>query len=200
MVKIGTLEWRDGQLSARSPNLPPLVWTRPADLAEARLECDPPPKALDIADGADMMAAAFETVPFARGPLPVPSFGEGITPAARDAFMLFLGMNTAEKADAFRVMRGEPGAFVMCARRYKSVWKVGAFSARAMSLTVRFEDLWEQLPRGERRSEYIVEVFKDAEPQREALTGVAFDARIMLDLAAGGGFTLTFWPVAGMPS
>ena len=32
---------------------------------------------------------------------------------------------------------------------------------------------------------------------RETLPGIAPDARICLDLADGGGFTLTFWPVAG---
>lgn len=199
MDAVGKLEWREGVLTASSANLPTLTWSRPADLAEARLECDPPIAALDVANGMDLLQAAFAVVPFVREPLPQPTFGDAVTPPARDAFLLFLGLNTAERADAFRVMRGEPGEFLVCARRYHSVWKVGGFTSSAMSLTVRFEDLWSQLPQKERYENYLVEVCKDGDPSREVLTDIAPDARIMLDLAENGGFTLTFWPVAGTP-
>jgi len=206
---IGKLAWDDGVLKASSPNLPALTWTRPADLAEARLEIDPPVAALDLADGGDLLTAAFAVVPFVREPLPKPSFGDGVTVAAREAFAVFTGQNAAsQRADAFRVLRGEPDDFLVCARRYKDVWKVGAFVVAATTLTVRFEDLWSQLPKtAERYVNYLVEVVRDPHAKdapeaqaagvvRETLTDVAPDARICLDVAAGGGFTITFWPVA----
>ena len=208
MDAVATLAWDEGVLKASTPNLPPLAWTRPGDLAEARLNCDPPPADLDLGHGGDLLTAAFKVIPFVREPLPAPFFGGGVTFPAQEAFRLFLGTNVAEKADAFRVLRGEVDDFIVCARRYHDVWKVGAFTVSATTLTVRFEDLWEMLPEKARFTDYLVEVVRDpnakdsAEAQaahvvRETLPGIAPDARICLDLADGGGFTLTFWPVAG---
>ena len=205
MIKeIGKLEFEDGVLKASSPNLPTLAWDRPAALAEARLECDPPPESRDVAAGADALAAAFKVLPFARGPLPRPAFGPAVTPAARDAFALLAGTSMHEAADSFRVLRGEVDDFIVFARRYKDVWMAGALAASATTLTFRFEDIWSQLPKGSRFAEYIVEVVRDDPADssacvRETLPGVAPDARIMLDLRAGGGFTLAFWPVAPTP-
>lgn len=209
MTVVGKLEYEEGVLKASSANLPTLTWTRPADLAEARLEVDPPVDSLELANGEDLLSAAFAVVPFVREPLPRPVFGDVLTPAAREAFLLFTGQNaSSQRADAFRVLRGEVGDFLVAARRYKDVWKVGGFSVAATTLTVRFEDLWSQLPpTAPRYTEYLVEVVRDANSKdsaseqsgrvvRETLPGVAPDARIALDLAANGGFTLTFWPVA----
>ena len=208
MEAVATLAWDDGVLKASTPNLPPLAWTRPADLAEARLNCDPPPADLDLGHGGDLLTAAFKVIPFVREPLPTPFFGGGVTFPAQEAFRLFLGINVAEKADDFRVLRGEVDDFIVCARRYHDVWKVGAFTVSATTLTVRFEDLWEMLPEKARFTDYLVEVVRDpnakdspeaqaAHVVRETLPRIAPDARICLDLADGGGFTLTFWPVAG---
>jgi hypothetical protein len=207
MEPVATLVWDDGVLKASTPNLPTLSWVRPGDLAEARLNSDPPPADLDLGHGADLLAAAFKVIPFVREPLPRPFFGGGVTLPAQEAFKLFLGMNVAERADDFKVLRGEPDDFLVCARRYHDVWKVGAFTVDATTLTVRFEDLWRLLPESSRFENYLAEVVRDpnagdsAEAQaahvvRETLPGVAPDARICLDLAAGGGFTVTFWPVA----
>ena len=207
MEPVATLVWDDGVLKASTPNLPTLSWQRPGDLAEARLNSDPPPADLDLGTGGDLLAAAFKVVPFVREPLPQPCFGEGVTLPAQEAFKLFLGINVAERADDFKVTRGEPDDFLVCARRYHDVWKVGAFTVEETTLTVRFEDLWRQLPEKSRFTNYLVEIVRDpnakdsAEAQtervvRETLPGIAPDARICLDLAAGGGFTLTFWPVA----
>jgi len=206
---VGKLEWDDGVLKASSDNMPTLAWTRPADLAEARLEIDPPIDSLEIADGKELLAAAFTVVPFVREPLPDPVFGEGVTLAAREAFNVFTGHNAkSQRADAFRVTRGEPDDFLVCARRYKDVWKVGGFTVEETALTVRFEDLWNQLPaKGKQYTDYLVEVVRDPNAKdspeaqsagivRETLTGIAPDARIFLELAKGGGFTLTFWPIA----
>ena len=107
MEAVATLAWDDGVLKASTPNLPPLAWTRPGDLAEARLNCDPPPADLDLGHGGDLLTAAFKVIPFVREPLPAPFFGGGVTFPAQEAFRLFLGINVAEKADDFRVLRGE---------------------------------------------------------------------------------------------
>jgi len=209
---VGQLKFEDGVLTASSPNVPTLTWTRPADLAEARLNIDPPVEALELETGADLLTAAFAVVPFVREPYPAPVFGAGVTAAARAAFALFLGTNVYERADAFRVLRGEVDDFIVCARRYHDVWKVGAFTVKPTTLTVRFEDLWNQLPKGAARyADYLVEVVRDPHAKdtpaeqaaglvRETRAGVAPDARLTLDLAAGGGFTLTFWPVAAVPA
>ena len=207
MEPVATLVWDDGVLKASTPNLPTLSWVRPGDLAEARLNCDPPPADLDLGHGDDLLTAAFKVIPFVREPLPQPFFGGGTTLPAQEAFRLFLGTNVAEKADDFKVLRGEPDDYLVCARRYHDVWKVGAFTVEATALTVRFEDLWNKLPEKSRFTSYLVEVVRDpnakdpseaqaAHVVRETLPGVAPDARICLDLAAGGGFTMTFWPVA----
>ena len=207
MEAVATLVWDDGVLKASTPNLPPLAWPRPADLAAARLNCDPPPADLDLGHGGDLLTAAFRVVPFVRGPLPAPFFGGGVTLPAQEAFRLFLGVNAAERADDFRVLRGEPDDFLVCARRYHDVWKVGAFTVAPTTLTVRFEDLWRLLPEKSRYAVYLAEVVRDptvrdaaaaqaAHVVRETLPDLAPDVRICLDLAGGGGFTITFWPVA----
>ena len=82
---VGKLTWDDGVLKASSANLPTLAWTRPADLAEARLEIEAPVAELALEDGRDLLTAAFAVVPFVREPLPEPRFGAGVTPAARAA-------------------------------------------------------------------------------------------------------------------
>ena len=41
MTSVGETEWRDGTLWAHSPGCAARAWSRPADLAEARLATDP---------------------------------------------------------------------------------------------------------------------------------------------------------------
>jgi len=212
MVKaVGAWTWDDGVLKASSPNIPTLTWNRPADLAEARLQSDPPVSSLEIADGHDLLTAAFGVLPFVREPLPRPTYAEAVTPSAREAFALLLGQNVAQAADSFRVLRGEVDDFIVFARRYHDVWKVGGLAVSPTTLTVRFEDLWNQLPpSAPRYTDYLVEVVRDAherDPEaaqherlvRETHSGLAPDVRISLDVAAHGGFTMTFWPVAARP-
>ncbi|MGN0847185.1 MAG: glycoside hydrolase family 97 C-terminal domain-containing protein [Kiritimatiellia bacterium] len=203
MDPVCQLAWRDGVLRASGPGIPPREWTRPADLAAARLALLPPVAELTLEGGGDLLTAAFRVVPFVRGPLPEPAFGAGVTAAARAAFAVFTG--AAAGGDDFRVLRGEPQEFLVCARRSGGVWTVGAFGVAPMTLTVRFEDLWHWLPGGLRRTEYAVNVVRDPHAKdapearaagvvRQTLEGVAPDARICLDLARGGGFTLEFVP------
>ena len=200
MNVIAQLFWRDGELWSESPGCPSRAWSRPADLAEARLGTDHAVEALALADGRDLLAAAFCVVPFAHGPFPEPSFGEAVTPAARAAFRAFLGLDGA--GDDFRVMRGEPDDFLVFARRSRgdrptgAVWQVGGFTVDATTLTVRFEDVWNLTPPELRTTSYSVTVLKDGASAipLDHLLGIAPDARLFIDLAANGGFLFTFTP------
>ena len=212
---IAQLFWRDGELWSESPGCPSRAWRRPADLAEARLATDPAVDSLALADGRDLLTAAFCVVPFAHGPLPESVFGEAVTPAARAAFRAFLGIDGG--GDAFHVMRGEPDDFLVFARRLRrsrgdrptgasrrsrgdrptgAVWQVGGFTVDATTLTVRFEDVWNLTPPELRVTSYSVEVLRDgvSAVSQNILPGIAPDARLFIDLAANGGFLFTFTP------
>ena len=207
MTAVAQLSWRDGSLWSESPGCAARAWSRPADLAQARLGTDPAVESLELADGRDLLTAAFAVVPFVCGPssggsqlvatansLPEPVFGEAVTPAARAAFRVFLGLDGA--GDDFRVMRGEPDDFLMFARRSGAAWQVGGFTVDATTLTVRFEDVWDLTPRELRATSYGVTVLRDGEDavHPDILTDIAPDARIFIDLAANGGFLLSFTP------
>ena len=194
MTAVAQLSWRDGALWSETPGCPARAWTRPADLAQARLGTDPAVESLALTDGRDLLTAAFAVVPFVCGPLPEPTFGETLTPAARAAYRVFLGLDDA--SDDFRVMRGEPDDFLVFARRLGTCWKVGGFNVEATTLTVRFEDVWNLTPPELRATSYSVAVLKDgvcAIPPT-VLPGIAPDARLFIDLAANGGFLFTFTP------
>ena len=215
MNVIAQLFWRDGELWSESQGCPSRAWRRPADLAEARLATDPAVDSLALADGRDLLTAAFCVVPFAHGPFPEPSFGEAVTPAARAAFRAFLGIDG--EGDAFHVMRGEPDDFLVFARRSRrsrgdrptgasrrsrgdrptgAVWQVGGFTVDATTLTVRFEDVWNLAPPELRATSYSVDVLRDgvSAVSQNRLPGIAPDARLFIDLAANGGFLFTFTP------
>lgn len=193
MTAIAQLSWRDGALWSESPGCPARAWARPADLAQARLGTDPAVDTLELTDGHNLLTAAFAVVPFVCGPLAEPIFGEAVTPAARAAFRVFLGLDGA--GDDFRVMRGEPDDFLVFARRAGATWQVGGFTVEATTLTVRFEDVWDLTPPDLRVTSYSVTVLKDgAAILPTILPGIAPDARLFIDLAANGGFLFTFTP------
>ncbi len=184
------LSFADGVLEAHPPHHAACAWTRPAALAEARLACEPPVAELAVTDGADALIVAFKVLPFVRGPLPVPTFGESVTPAARAAFRL---LSSGEGNGVLHVLRGEVDDFIVFARTDAAAVCVGALSVAATTLTVRFEDVWRSLPPSARAFEYRVAVLDDN--GEHVLEGVAPDARITLDVKANGGFMLTFMPL-----
>lgn len=193
MTAVAQLSWRGGALWSVSPGCPARAWARPADLAQARLGTDPAVDTLELTDGHNLLTAAFAVVPFVCGPLAEPIFGEAVTPAARAAFRVFLGLDGA--GDDFRVMRGEPDDFLVFARRAGATWQVGGFTVEATTLTVRFEDVWDLTPPDLRVTSYSVTVLKDgAAILPTILPGIAPDARLFIDLAANGGFLFTFTP------
>ena len=85
-----------------------------------------------------------------------------------------------------------PEVHVGSVLRLGGEWRVGAFTADATTLTLRFEDVWELAPPELRSTLYDVDVMRDGEPA--ALRGIAPDARIFTDLAANGGFFMKFVP------
>ena len=93
-------------------------------------------------------------------------------------------------------MRSEPDDFLVFARRTGAAWQVGGFTVEATTLTVRFEDVWELTPPELRATSYGVTVLRDGKDavHPDLLTDIAPDARIFIDLAANGGFLLSFTP------
>ena len=97
-------------------------------------------------------------------------------------------------------MRGEPDDFLVFARRTGTTWQVGGFTVEATTLTVRFEDVWDLTPPALRVTSYSVNVMRDGEDAilpdvaPTILPDIAPDARIFIDLAANGGFLLSFTP------
>ncbi len=204
---IAELEFRDGSLVSRSAHSAERTWWRPADLAQARLECEPSVPSAHIRDGADALSFAFRVVPFAARPLPTPQFGDSVTPAARLAFALFLGLDGA--GDDFWVARGELDDFLLFGRRFGDDWRIGAFAARATTLTVRFEDFWWRIPQERRALRYGLSALRDPQAKdapetaasgivREPVPDLAPDARVCVDLADNGGFLLEFNAQDGM--
>lgn len=203
MFSLAKLEFVDGVLATSSPNLPLRTWTRPAELAQARLGCEPSIAALDLPDGAALLEAASSVFPFVAPPYPELRFGPLVTLSARAAFALFAAPH--EGADDFYVMRGTPGDFLVCAERTGNVWRVAGFSVAPTTLTVRVEDLWTRTSSVFRRGAYRAEVHRDPHKKDapetiadgvvlDRIPDLAPDARICLDLAANGGFLMTLVP------
>jgi hypothetical protein len=178
---------------------------RPGDLAVRRFGALEGIDELAVEDGRQGCDALFSTVPFTRAELPAPRFGDGVTPTYRAAFEMMLGR--AGTSDDFWMMRGEPGAFAVAARRLGDVWRAGGVTAAAQTLTVRFEDLWLRTPADLRALRYTVTILRDPNAREiadkgaesgsqveETFAGQAPDVRVALDLAKDGGFLLTFTP------
>ena len=83
----------------------------------------------------------------------------------------------------------------MFARRIGATWQEGGFTVEATTLTVRFEDVWDLTPPELCVTSYSVTVLRDSACAiPTVLTDIAPDARIFIDLAANGGFLLSFTP------
>lgn len=175
-----------------------VFFDRPGELAESRLGVLEHSAPFEIMDGRQGCSHLFLTLPFLKTAPSAPVFGESVTPAFRAAFQMIAKHGDA--CDAFRLMRGEPGEFAMAARRQGGAWQIGGVTAEAQTLTVRFEDLWLRTPPALRTLNYTVTLLRDPikgepeNPVRESFTDQAPDVRIALDLAANGGFLLTFEP------
>ena len=96
------------------------------------------------------------------------------------------------------VLRGEPGEFILFSRRLGGSFTIAALACESTTLTVRVEDVWERLPAAERAFEYTATTLRDPTPADSGTDAVqesfpvAPDARIFIDIAAHGGFTIAF--------
>ncbi len=178
-----------------------VFFDRPGDLAVQRFGALERVDDLSVADGRQGCEHLFLTVPFTKAAVPPSVFGEAVTPAYRAAFEMMLGRGAT--SDDFWMLRGEPGEFAVAARRQGGVWQVAGVTAAAQTLTVRVEDLWLQTPVDLRVKTYNVEILRDpvkGEPGdcvEESFAEQAPDVRVALDLAAGGGFLITYRPKVG---
>ena len=122
------------------------------------------------------------------------------TPAAKAALIFNL------QSSDLRPLRGLPDDFLVYAIGIEGpVPTVCGICRAPTTLTVRFEDVWLMLQPESRAYSYACAVTRDPHSKdvpsahaegivREFLPGLAPDARICLDLAANGGFVLSFHP------
>ena len=175
-----------------------VFFDRPGELAERRFGALKRIDKLEVADGRQGCEHLFLTVPFTKAALPAPIFGDGVTTAFRAAFEMIVGRDGT--SDDFWLIRGEPGAFAVAARRQGPVWRVAGVTSATQTLTVRFEDLWLRMPAELRALRYTVELLRDpvkgesGDRVEETFADQAPDVRVALDLAKSGGFLLTFRP------
>lgn len=178
-----------------------VLFDRPADLAMQRFPVFAPPQVLLVENGRAGCEHLFLTLPFLNAPVTTTHFGTCVTPAYQAAFALML--SSAFQDDTWMI-RGEPGVFAIVARREGANWQVGGITATARTVTLRFEDLWWRMPEKMRASAYYVTIQRDPiKDERgasieESFSEQAPDVRIALDLAANGGFLITFRPMASV--
>ena len=142
------------------------------------------------------MASSFEF------PSPVGVFtweAASLTLAAQAALAVLQGVPAPE------LLRGEADDFAVFFRFTETSFAIAGLTRERTTLTVRVEDVWSRLSPAQRAYCYRCAVVRDvhakdaAEQQaagvvQETLDDLAPDVRICLDLAAHGGFVLTFTP------
>ncbi|MDD4102202.1 MAG: glycoside hydrolase family 97 C-terminal domain-containing protein [Kiritimatiellae bacterium] len=176
-----------------------VFFDRPGELAERRFDVLEQLGGLVVKDGRAGIGMLFQKLPFTKESLIAAVFGEALTPSYRAAFDLV----SSAGGDDFCVMRGEPGQFMVAARRQGAVWTVGGVTSEPRTLTVRFEDLWLRAPAEVRALRYTVNILRDPLPEeavglvREVFAGQSPDVRVVLDLARDGGFMLEFVAESG---
>ncbi len=137
-------------------------------------------------------AVAFAMSADADGSMPSASVLS--TPAARRA--------AASWSERSIPMRGERGSFIMWVEGDQSRFTVCALAKERMALTVRVEDAWRAVggqPSAEGSAPlYSARILRDGDAAGKpgedevSLEGVAPDARIFIDIDAGGGFVMEF--------
>lgn len=173
-----------------------VFFDRPGDLVPCRFNVLPTIGHLPIADGKAGCDALFLMLPFTKSALPNPTFSDLPTPLFKIACtQMFLRQ---EGADDFWLMRGEPGVFAIAARRRQRTWDVFGITAEPRTVTVRFEDLWLRMPPELRAARYAIHLSRDPLKEEsgpfieEHFAHQPPDIRVVLDLAANGGFRITF--------
>ena len=154
-----------------------------------------------IQSGADATRSVYVSLPFINGAVGQPQFGPQVRSTLVLAFSTLLEHYRAQQNDDdFVILRGEPGVFVVFARRCGQRWIVGALTAGGRTLCFRFEDLWRRLPAESKFRSWRVQISRDpvldetGEIYRESFNAVAPDLRLFMELRRNGGFVLEFEP------
>lgn len=153
------------------------------------------PQPFPVLCGADALSYFFEVAPFLPC-TPVPGFllGEKLTAGFRAAFALLTSPET-------RFMRGEIGGFLIGTAITGGAFRIAGITAAPRTLTVRLEDVWLNLPPAARALSYDISITRDANRKdppdafaagivRESFPCQPGNTRVVLDLAANGGFSV----------
>jgi len=176
-----------------------VMFERPGSLAEMQFGVLDAISEIQVENGVDGCRMIYTRLPFTKAILPAASYGEKIRISYKVAFDEFL-VHYNRVDDDFRLMRGEPGIFVVGARRNGSCWSVVGITSKARTLTVRFEDLWLRMPPEMRELKWKVTLIRDpVNDETGGLIKESFDdlvpnIRIALDLKKDGGFLMKFSP------
>jgi hypothetical protein len=154
---------------------------------------------LSVLSGADGCRLIYTQLPFTKSALPPVHYGDDIKPSYKLAFDA-IHAHYRSMDDDFWMPRGEPGVFAIAARRTGTSWIVGGITAKARTLTTRFEDLWLRMPEPMKALKWNLRVRRDPvndEPGElvdESFNGLNPDVRVALDLRKNGGFLMEFTP------
>jgi len=174
------------------------VFDRPGDVLTARFPTSV--QAFPLLSARDTLMALFGAMPFA-GVRADWTCAADATPAHREAFARVLAFIRTRRVGDWCV-RGEPGWFVMLARRRGAGWCVAVLNAgTARVLAVRLEDLVLAMPACEQTPCWRVELRRDpiageaAPIVRETFGPVGWDTRVRFAVAPSGGAVLFFSPM-----
>lgn len=179
-----------------------VIFKRPGQLAEMCFNVLSDPVVPVIDKAADGTRLIYTQLPFC-GVSPMSAvYSDAIRHSYRRAFDRLLE-HYAGGDDDFWIVRGEPGVFVVSARRIAMTWIVCGLTAAARTLTIRFEELWLRLPAAMRSLQWRASIVRDpvldepGEVFEESFAALAPDARIALELKKNGGFIIEFEAVRG---
>ena len=174
-----------------------LFFDRPGDLAVSRTPLMEKQEVWEVADPREALTELFSVAPFLPAvPHETRFLCGGLTPAFMKAYAWMIG--AGDSCGMSWMMRGEPGGYAVWARCAAGVWRVACASATERVLTVRLEDLMRRTPGATPEDTARVELLRDPNKSEgtvgsvsETFDAVAFDANIVLEVKAGGGFFIT---------
>ncbi len=178
-----------------------VLFRRPGELPENRFKVPGCAVPLEIADAAHAACILYTKLPFMPDLSVEPQYGSAVRSSFKSAFSMILEhFGDADEEDDFVVLRGNPGEFAVVARRCGESWTVAGIAGHALTLTVRFEELWWRLPTNLRALRWSASLRRDpvlnesAELVDETFNRLAPDVRIALEIKTNGGFMIKFKP------
>ena len=173
---------------------------RPGDLAVARIPLGQRREVWEVTDPQTAVTELFTLAPHLSAlPLAIRFACEGLTPAFQAAYRWMVEVDPA--CEVNWLLRGEPGAFAVWARRKGDTWQIAGVSVTERVLTVRLEDLIGRTPGATADDPVRIALLRDPNKNETGLDSVSesFDAlpfatKIVLEVKAGGGFLITVHP------